>query len=42
MRRWLRKVIRRWRERRARTKAIRESYRTYDENKARLENGEEL
>lgn len=40
MRRWLLGVIRRWKESRARAKAIREGYRTYDENKAKLEKGE--
>jgi len=39
---WLLGIIRRWRAKRIRTKEIRDAYRTYEENKAKLENGEEL
>jgi len=42
MRRWLINLIGRWRARRAKARELEATYRTYEENKAKLENGEEL
>lgn len=39
MRRWLHDILGRWQARRIRTREIQENYRTYDRNRATLENG---